>query len=102
MKNQFSYLRYVLILFVISVSFIKVTQCQTNLDIKALPFMSPDLPLPARVDDLVSRLTLEEKILQMQHTAPAIDRLGIPQYNWWNECLHGVARNGIATVFRKL
>ena len=99
MKNQFSYLRYVLILFVISVSFIKVTQCQTNLDIKALPFMSPDLPLPARVDDLVSRLTLEEKILQMQHTAPAIDRLGIPQYNWWNECLHGVARNGIATVF---
>jgi beta-glucosidase len=42
---------------------------------------------------------MEEKISQMQHTASAIDRLGIPQYNWWNECLHGVARNGIATVF---
>ena len=63
------------------------------------PFLDPDLPLQSRVDDLVSRLTLEEKVLQMQHTAPAVERLGIPQYNWWNECLHGVARNGIATVF---
>jgi beta-glucosidase len=52
-----------------------------------------------RVDDLVSRLTLEEKVMQMQNDAPAIPRYGIPAYNWWNECLHGVARNGIATVF---
>ena len=66
---------------------------------KDFPFMNADLSLRARLDDLVSRLTLEEKILQMQYTAPAIERLGIPQYNWWNECLHGVARNGIATVF---
>lgn len=72
---------------------------QTTVSAKDLPFMNPDLPLQERVDDLVSRLTLEEKIMQMQHTAPAINRLGIPQYNWWNECLHGVARNGIATVF---
>ena len=57
------------------------------------PFLNTDLPVGARVNDLVSRLTLEEKIQQMQHTAPAIERLGIPQYNWWNECLHGVARN---------
>ena len=99
MKNHISYLLQILIILVFSLSFIKVAQCQTNIDIKALPFMNPDLPLPARVDDLVSRLTLDEKILQMQYTAPAIDRLGIPQYNWWNECLHGVARNGIATVF---
>lgn len=63
------------------------------------PFMNPDLPVKNRVDDLVSRLTLEEKIQQMQHTASGIPRLGIPAYNWWNECLHGVARNGIATVF---
>ena len=63
------------------------------------PFLNPDLPVSTRVNDLVSRLTLEEKIQQMQHTAPAVERLGIPGYNWWNECLHGVARNGIATVF---
>jgi beta-glucosidase len=52
-----------------------------------------------RVNDLISRMTIEEKVLQMQNDAPAIPRLGIPAYNWWNECLHGVARNGVATVF---
>lgn len=56
-------------------------------------------PVAERVDDLVGRMTLEEKISQMGSDAPAIDRLGIPQYNWWNEALHGVARAGIATVF---
>jgi beta-glucosidase len=64
-----------------------------------LPFMNPDLPVEQRVNDLVSRMTLEEKIGQMMNAAPAIPRLGIPEYNWWNECLHGVARAGIATVF---
>lgn len=63
------------------------------------PFQNPDLPIEARVDDLVSRLTLEEKAAQMLHEAPGIPRLGVPPYNWWNECLHGVARAGIATVF---
>ncbi len=63
------------------------------------PFFDPSLPLASRVDDLVSRMTLPEKIGQMQYDAPAITRLGIPSYNWWNECLHGVARNGIATSF---
>lgn len=63
------------------------------------PFNNPALPTGERVNDLVSRMTLTEKISQMQHGAPAIERLGIPAYNWWNECLHGVARNGIATVF---
>jgi len=62
-------------------------------------YRDPALPIPARVDDLVSRMTLEEKISQMVHDAPAIERLGIPAYGWWNECLHGVARAGIATVF---
>jgi beta-glucosidase len=52
-----------------------------------------------RVDDLVSRMTLEEKISQMNSEAPSVERLGIPQYNWWNEALHGVARAGTATVF---
>lgn len=62
-------------------------------------FQDPALPIQERVDDLMGRLTLEEKIAQTLHDAPAIDRLGIPAYNWWNECLHGVARAGIATVF---
>ncbi len=62
-------------------------------------FQNPDLPIAARVDDLLSRLTLAEKAEQMLHEAPAIERLGIPAYNWWNEGLHGVARAGIATVF---
>jgi beta-glucosidase len=57
------------------------------------------LPLEDRVNSLVSQMTTEEKISQMVYTAPAIERLGIPAYNWWNECLHGVARAGIATVF---
>lgn len=63
------------------------------------PFQNPDLSIEKRVDDLVSRLTLEEKVGQLMYGAPAIDRLGVPQYNWWNECLHGVARNGRATIF---
>src|SRR6516165_3405302 len=62
-------------------------------------YQDPSVPVAKRVDDLVSRMTLEEKVLQMQHTAPAIPRLSIPSYDWWNEALHGVARSGYATVF---
>src|SRR5579871_1527782 len=65
----------------------------------ALPFRDPSLPIEQRVNDLISRMTLDEKVLQMQHTAPAIPRLGIPSYDWWSEALHGVARSGYATVF---
>jgi len=64
-----------------------------------VPFMNPDLPTEQRASDLVSRLTVEEKVAQLMNAAPAIERLGIPEYNWWNECLHGVARAGLATVF---
>ena len=63
------------------------------------PFQNPDLPMDTRLDDLLGRLTLEEKVMQMIDQAPAIERLGIPAYGWWNEGLHGVARAGIATVF---
>ena len=63
------------------------------------PYLNPDLPAERRAADLVSRMTLEEKVLQMQNTAPAIPRLNIPAYDWWNEALHGVARAGQATVF---
>ncbi|MEI8195654.1 MAG: glycoside hydrolase family 3 N-terminal domain-containing protein, partial [Phycisphaerae bacterium] len=62
-------------------------------------FQDPTLPLEERVDDLVDRMTLEEKVSQMQQNAPAIKRLDIPAYHWWSEALHGVARNGVATVF---
>src|SRR3954470_22623175 len=57
------------------------------------------LPFETRVNDLVGRMTLEEKVSQMKDVAPAIERLGVPAYNWWNEALHGVARSGLATVF---
>ncbi|HEU4388958.1 MAG TPA: glycoside hydrolase family 3 C-terminal domain-containing protein [Blastocatellia bacterium] len=64
-----------------------------------MPYKNPSLPIEKRVDDLVSRMTLEEKVSQMMNSSAAIDRLGIPAYDWWNECLHGVARAGYATVF---
>ncbi len=64
-----------------------------------MPFQNPDLPVEQRVDDLISRLTTEEKISQTVMASAAIPRLGIPRYDWWNEALHGVARNGTATVF---
>jgi beta-glucosidase len=53
----------------------------------------------ARIKELISQMTLEEKVSQLNYKSAAIERLGIPEYNWWNECLHGVARAGIATVF---
>ena len=56
------------------------------------PFRDINLPIEERVEDLVSRLTLSEKVQMMKHQSPAIERLGVPAYNWWNEALHGVAR----------
>lgn len=63
-------------------------QAQTN----DYPFRNPDLDIETRVNDLLSRLTLQEKVLMMKHQSPEISRLGIPAYDWWNEALHGVAR----------
>lgn len=62
-------------------------------------YMNTELPFGDRVIDLVSRMTIEEKAAQLLYTAPAIPRLGVPEYNWWGEALHGVARAGYATVF---
>jgi beta-glucosidase len=59
----------------------------------------PDKPLQQRINDLIRRMSLAEKVGQLQNDAPAIQRLGLPAYNYWNEALHGVANNGIATVF---
>ena len=64
-----------------------------------LPFQDPTLAPQERARDLVGRLKADEKIAQLGHEAPAIERLGVPAYSWWNEALHGVARNGRATVF---
>lgn len=62
-------------------------------------YKDPQIPMERRVGDLVSRMTLDEKISQLMNASPAVERLGIPAYNWWNEALHGVARAGRATVF---
>lgn len=62
-------------------------------------WLNESKPIEERVELLVSQMTLDEKIGQMMNDAPAIKRLGIPKYNWWNECLHGVGRAGLATVY---
>ncbi|HEX8217804.1 MAG TPA: glycoside hydrolase family 3 N-terminal domain-containing protein [Chloroflexia bacterium] len=62
-------------------------------------YLDTTRPLTERVSDLVTQLTLEEKISQLQNSTPGVPRLGIPAYNYWNEALHGVARNGRATIF---
>lgn len=82
MKNRFSYLILLLSLFAFKP---KPTD--------KYPFQNSKLSIEKRVDNLVSLLTLEEKISQMVNNSPAIERLGIPAYNWWNETLHGVARS---------
>ena len=64
-----------------------------------LPYQDTTLPVDQRVDDLLGRLTLEEKTLLMMNSSPSIPRLGIPQFDWWSEALHGVGRNGLSTVF---
>src|SRR5438105_8906250 len=62
-------------------------------------FRDPALPTAQRVDDIIRRLTPDEKASQLVNQARAIPRLGIPAYDWWSEALHGVANNGYATVF---
>lgn len=63
------------------------------------PFQDTTLPVSQRVEDLIGRLTLDEKLAFLEHQNPAVERLGIKPYSWWNEALHGIARNGIATVY---
>ena len=66
---------------------------------QSLPYQNPKLKAEQRADDLLKRLSLEEKVQLMMDVSPAIERLDIPQFQWWNEALHGVGRNGYATVF---
>ena len=66
---------------------------------QSLPYQNPQLKAEQRADDLLKRLSLEEKVQLMMDVSPAIEHLQIPQFQWWNEALHGVGRNGYATVF---
>jgi beta-glucosidase len=75
------------------------TKPVTSEDPAKLPFRNPALSFAERARDLVARMTLDEMAHQLGHTAPAIPRLGIPEYNWWNEGLHGVARAADLVVF---
>src|ERR1700759_1919380 len=99
MRYIFLYLMIKRNLFLIIFLLFSATTLQAQKTTYQYPFQDPALSFEQRVSDLVSRLTLKEKIALMQNNSEAIPRLGIPTYNWWNECLHGVARDGIATVF---
>ncbi|MGO8721081.1 MAG: glycoside hydrolase family 3 C-terminal domain-containing protein [Acidobacteriaceae bacterium] len=81
--------------------FLMVPGCfaQTAASQASAPYLNPAVPIQQRVDELVSKMTLPEKVSQMQNHAAAIPRLGIAEYDWWSEALHGVARSGYATVF---
>ena len=98
-------------IFILCIGSILVSSCKTDSnktekDTKSdhvytdsLLFKNPSKPIDARVEDLISRLTLEEKAAQMMNGTPEIKRLGIPAYDYWNEALHGVGRSCAATVF---
>ncbi len=73
--------------------------CVSIVNAQLLPYQDATLSAGQRADDLLSRLTLDEKVSLMMNNSPAIERLGVPQFQWWNEALHGIGRNGVATVF---
>ena len=78
--------------FLVAFALLSAKNIHAQTDYKTFPMWNTKLSFEQRVNDLVSRLTLEEKVAQMLNAAPAIPRLGIPAYDWWNEVLHGVAR----------
>jgi beta-glucosidase len=88
--------RFVLLFLAASIGPVSGQQAPTG---ERPAYLNPALPIDQRVDDLVSRMTVEEKASQFSSTSPAIPRLQIPTYNWWSEALHGVANQGTATVF---
>lgn len=92
MRIKIQSLCLVTLLFILADSSQPPFSCDSsNPSTKSYPFCQTSLPISQRVQDLVSRLTLDEKISQLVDTAPAIPRFGIPAYEWWSEALHGVA-----------
>jgi len=90
----------IFLLLLVSLTIFHMQTCKKKDIYEGLPlYKNPKLSLEERVNDLISRMTLEEKVSQMVNNAASVERLGISEYNWWNECLHGVARAGLATVF---
>ncbi|MEN9382180.1 MAG: hypothetical protein RI940_1061 [Bacteroidota bacterium] len=89
MKNKFI-LGVCLLTFIVSNLFAQA---------QSFPFQNKNLSIDQRIKDLVGRMTLEEKVNEMLYNAPGVKRLGVPEYNWWNEALHGVGRSGRATIF---
>ncbi|WP_370980910.1 glycoside hydrolase family 3 C-terminal domain-containing protein [Agaribacterium sp. ZY112] len=75
------------------------TAVQANSSEPKFAWYNSNLSFESRAEQLINAMTTEEKIAQLSEKTPAIDRLGLPEYNWWNEALHGVARNGRATIF---
>jgi beta-glucosidase len=87
-----------LVLFSLSVSSFGQNSQTTGTD-ASRPWLNTSLPIGQRVDALIGKMTVEEKVQQMRDHSPAIQRLGVPKYDWWNEGLHGVAFSGYATNF---
>jgi beta-glucosidase len=85
--------------FLLALGLVGISTWATAQQAKPLPYLDLSLPKEMRAADLVSRMTLEEKVTQMLNTSAAVPRLGVPGYDWWNEGLHGVARSGYATMF---
>lgn len=92
-------MRIKILVVLLTMSVLIIGNTSSVLATEVLPFMNPDLEPELRAADLVSRMTLTEKIAQSGHKAPAIYRLGVSSYGYWNEALHGVARSGLATSF---
>lgn len=84
--------------FIIAIGFL-VCGILSAQQVEDYPFRDASLPREERIDDLIGRLTLQEKVAMLQNSSKGVERLGIPDYDWWNEALHGVARSGVATVF---
>ena len=84
------------VLFFVSCSSNNTTMEESTYD---FPWYDPAISFEERLRLLIDEMTLEEKVSQLTHDAAEIERLGVPEYNWWSEALHGVARNGRATVF---